>query len=255
MKFVFSCAVAVWTALGAYSAHAQEIDGVLETGPVYSALFTTSPESGDPIGLAFRNRSPAGQTILTNCLHGMYCKVGRATTRPMHDTSALKFVDQPSGWLEVTQARDVAMETVVFGYEKSVKTRFGVLSVDDTNRIALKGKLFQPVIENDDGISIVAHYEMGASDVVLLQKNGGRACPARFQFITVHAKGVQPTKEFGSCSDIIYPQTDLASFITVSMPGFAGPFESEAVQNKAMRTKLVFRYERGVLSLNGKAVQ
>ena len=96
---------------------------------------------------------------------------------------------------------------------------------------------------------------MGASDVVLLQKNGGRACPARFQFITVHAKGVQPTKEFGSCSDIIYPQTDLASFITVSMPGFAGPFESEAVQNKAMRTKLVFKYERGVLSLNGKAVQ
>lgn len=255
MKFVLSCAVAVWSTVGACAAQAQAIDGVLESGPVYSALFTTSPESGDPIGLAFRNQSPAGQAILGHCLPGMYCKVGRATTRPMRDTNALKFADQPSGWLEVTQARDVAMETVVFGYEKSVKTRFGVLSVVENNQMAFKGKLIQPVIESDNSMSIVAHYEMGANDVVLVQKNGGSACPALFQFITVHAKGVQPSKEFGSCSDIIYPQTDLASFITVAMPGFAGPFESEAVQKKAARTKLVFKYERGVVSLNGKVVQ
>ena len=98
-------------------AAAEPVEGVLEKSAPYSALFRVSGESGDLIGYPFKNQSAVGKAILGNCLPGMRCKIGKAATRNMDNTDALKFADKPSGWLEITQAKDVGMDTVVFGYE------------------------------------------------------------------------------------------------------------------------------------------
>ncbi len=249
---ILGLAACTWT-----FAAAEPVKGVLEKSAPYSALFSASPESGDLIGYPFKNQSAVGKAILGNCLPGMLCKIGKGATRNMDNTDALKFADHPSGWLEITQAKDVGMDTVVFGYEKKLKTRFGVVSVrEDDNLLLFKGKPVAPAIEGNSSLAIVANYEIGQTDVLLLQDNGGTACPALFRFITVSAAGLRTTPEFGSCSDIIYPSMDSkTSTVTVTMNGFMGPANSEADKNKAYMTKTVFRFANGQMTENGKLVK
>lgn len=249
---LFLLAACAWT-----FAAAESVEGVLEKGAPYSALFSASPESGDLIGYPFKNQSAVGKAILGNCLPGMLCKIGKGATRNMDDTAALKFADSPSGWLEITQAKDVGMETVVFGYEKKVKTRYGVVSVrEDGNLLLFKGKPVAPAIEGNNSLDIVANYEMGQSDVLLLKDTGGTGCPALFRFITVSAAGLRATPEFGTCSDSIYPSMDSkTATITITTNGFMGPLQSEAEKRKAYMTKTVFRFAKGQLTENGKLVK
>ena len=249
---LFLLAACAWT-----FAAAETVEGVLEKSAPYSALFSASPESGDLIGYPFKNQSAVGKAVLAHCLPGMLCKIGKATTRNMDDTAALKFADNPSGWLEITQARDVGMETVVFGYEKKAKTRFGLVSVrEDDNLLLFKGKPVAPAIEGNNSLSIVAQYEMGQSDVLLLQDTGGTACPALFRFITVSAAGLRATPEFGTCSEIIYPTVEFKTgTVTVAMNGFMGPANSAAEKSKAYMTKTVFRFAKGQVTENGKLVK
>lgn len=249
MFLLASCA---WTFVAA-----ETVEGVLEKGATYSALFSTSPESGDLIGYPFKNQSAVGKTILGNCLPGLFCKIAKSATRNTENTDALKFSRNPSGWLEITTAKEAGMETVVFGYEKKVKTRFGVVSVrEDDNLLLFKGKPVAPAIEGNSSLSIVANYEMSQSDVLLLQDTGGTGCPALFRFITVSAAGLRATPDFGSCSDIIYPTWDSKTgTVTVAMNGFMGPANSEAEKNKAYMTKTVFRFANGQVTENGKPLK
>jgi len=238
-------------------AAAETVQGVLEKSAPYSALFSASPESGDLIGYPFKNQSAVGKAILGNCLPGMLCKIGKAAVRNMDNTEALKFADSPSGWLEITQASEVGMETVVFGYDKQTKTRFGLISVrEEDRRLLFKGKPVTPAIEGNNGLSIVAHYEIGQSDVLLLQDTGGTACPALFHFITVSAAGLRATPEFGTCSDIIYPSLNAeTATVTITTNGFQGPFEPEVEKRKARMTKTVFRFANGRVTENGKPIK
>ena len=255
MKKIFAIAF-IATSFAVTSA-AEVTEGVLEKGPTHSALFTVSPESGDLVGYAFKNQSAAGKTILQNCLPGMLCKLGQSSSRPLDDTTGLKFDDQPSGWYEITKARDVGMETVVFGYEKSLKTRYGVVSVREEDQFLLfRGKPVKPAIEGNSSLSIVANYEMGQTDVLLLQNTGGTACPALFRVVYINPTGLRASPEFGTCSDIIYPRFDPKTGVTVSMIGFQGPFESAAAQRKAAMSKTVYRWTPdGRVTENGKAVR
>lgn len=234
----------------------EPVQGVLEKGASWSALFSASPESGDLIGYAFNNQSPTGKAILAKCLPGLLCSIERATTREMRDTTALKFTDSPSGWMEITQAKTAEMKAAVASYDKKAKTRHGVLSVnEDDNTLLFKGKRVLPGVEGNNSLSIVASHELGRSDVLLLQNNGGSACAALYRFITVSASGITATPEFGTCSDLIYPTSDGKTSITVTMPGAAGAGESKGTQNRATLTKFVYRYQGGQVTENGKSVK
>jgi hypothetical protein len=243
-------------------ATAEVTEGVLEKGSVYSALFSASPESGDLIGFAFKTQSTVGRAILQNCLPGLLCKIEKSATRPvsdaLSDTLGQKFSTQPAGWIEITQARNIGMAPVVFGYEKTLKTRHGMVSVrEEDNTLSLKGKPIKPAIEGNSGLDIVANYEMGATDVLLLQSSGGTACPALFRFVNINPGGVlRVSPEFGTCSDIIYPTFDPKVGVTVAMVGFSGPFEPIADRKKAAMTKAVYTWSvQGQLSENGKPVR
>ncbi len=238
------------------AAAAEPVGGVLDKGANWSALFSVSPESGDLIGYAFNSQSPAGQAILAKCLPGLYCSIEKSATREMRDSSALKFADNPSGWMEITQARNVGMKPAVASYDKKIKTRHGMFSVnEDNNTLQFRGKPVLPRVEGTNGMILVAVREIGKSDVLLLQNNGSGACPALYRFITVGPHGIADitaTPEFGTCSDLIYPASDGKGSITVAMPGFAGNGDFRAVQNKAGMTKTVYRYLCGQLTQNGK---
>jgi len=244
-----SLATAALAALAATSAAAQAVEGVLEQGPVWSALFYVSAESGDLVGQTFRNQSAAGRAILAGCLPGLWCKVARATTREMRDTTPLAFAERPSGWLEITAARDVGMQAAIAGHEQSMDTRRGTLAIGDDGTLRWRGRSVLPAVQANNSLSLVARHEVGRTDVLLLQNNGGSACPARYRFITVSASGIATSPEFGTCSDLIYPTGD-ARGVTVAMPAFAGPG-----QRAAPRRRVVYRYENGHVTENGRVLR
>ena len=242
---------------GATATHATQVaEGVLEKGAPYSALFSASPESGDLIGYAFKNESAAGKAILKNCLPGLFCKLEKSTMRPMGDAPPLKTANEPMGWIEITTAKNPRMEPVVFGYDKTMKTRYGVLSVrEEDNTLLFKGKPVRPAIEGNASLSIVASYELGKNDVFLLQNTGGRMCPALYRFVTINAAGLRTTPEFGTCSDIIYPTSDLKEGVMVAMVGIAGKIAfSEANDKTALKT-VFYKYLNGQIFENEKPIQ
>ncbi len=248
LKHPFTLAATAFAALATLlsaTARAETVEGLLEKGATHSAIFTVSPESGDLVGYAVKNQSPSGKAILQNCLSGMLCKIEKAASRPLEDTSALTFSEQPMGWYEITKAQGrISIETLVHGYESAVKTRFGTVSVrDDDKVLLLKGKPVQPAIEGNSNLHIVARYEWGADDVLLLQDTGGSACPAQFRILQLSAKGLKTSPAFGTCSDLIYPGFDAKTGVTVAMVGFAGPFDSAAAQKKAGMTQAVYRWD------------
>ena len=250
--------VATLATLLSTTINAETVEGLLEKGATHSALFSVSPESGDLVGYAVKNQSPAGKAILKNCLPGMLCKVEKATSRLLDETSALTFSEQPMGWYEITKAQGpIGVETLVHGYESAVKTRFGTVSVrDDDKALLFKGKPVQPAIEGNSNLHIVAQYEWGADDVLLLQDTGGSACPSQFRIVQLSAKGLKTSPAFGTCSDLIYPSFDAKTGVTVTMVGFAGPFDSAAAQKKAGMGKAVYRWDgKGTLMENGRVVR
>ena len=53
--------VATLATLLSTTINAETVEGLLEKGATHSALFTVSPESGDLVGYAVKNASPAGK--------------------------------------------------------------------------------------------------------------------------------------------------------------------------------------------------
>lgn len=135
-----------------------------------------------------------------------------------------------------------------------ITTRFGALTISDAGTLLFKGHPLDPPFEEDAGLSLSELKQLGDADVVLVTLDGGKACPALYYFVTVKESGAKITHAFGTCSDLI-KITSARDSISVSMPGFAGDFESKRAQRKAALEKHVFIYRAGVVTENGKPVK
>jgi hypothetical protein len=138
-------------------------------------------------------------------------------------------------------------------FAQGVGTRFGLLDVDGEKVLSFKGRPVKPLVQGNDGLSLLDKFSIGATDVVLVRNNGGTACPALYHFVTVSAAGAKATKFFGTCSD----QAEAArkgDAVTLTLHGFQGPFEPEAKQAKADKERHVFVFRDGVVTENGKPV-
>lgn len=88
-------------------------------------------------------------------------------------------------------------------------TRFGVLSTDARQMLLFNGKPVLPAIEGNNSLTFMAVFRSidpdfrRDSDVVLIQNNGGTACPAMYHVATIMSSGIEVTPEFGTCSDLI----------------------------------------------------
>lgn len=136
-------------------------------------------------------------------------------------------------------------------FAEDIPTRFGALEINDENMLLYKKLPLNPEIQGNNGLSVLGTYQFGNSDVILIQDNGGVACPAQLYFVTVSASDVKATSDFGTCSDLMNIKQTTDS-ISITMPGFMGPFESEAAQSKAAKKKHVYVFKGGVLTENGK---
>lgn len=88
-------------------------------------------------------------------------------------------------------------------------SRFGVLSTNLQQTLLLNGKPVNPKISGNNSLTFLAIFRnLGGnlgqdSDVVLIQNNGGTACPALYHVATITSSGIKVTPEFGTCSDLI----------------------------------------------------
>lgn len=133
---------------------------------------------------------------------------------------------------------------------KRAQTRFGVLSINDDNVLLYQGHPLVPSIEGNNGLDIIRTFRLPSRDLVLVQDNGGAACPALFHLVTVSKDGATATKGFGTCSDTVKIAQGGDS-VSITMPGFAGPFESEAAQRKAGTKQHIFEFRDGVIAMDG----
>jgi hypothetical protein len=137
---------------------------------------------------------------------------------------------------------------------ENIPTRFGMLRINEEKMLLYKNSPLTPGIQGNNSLSKVGTYQLGESDVVLVQDNGGTGCPAQLYFVAVSVSGVKATSAFGTCTDLIdVKQT--ADTISVTMPGFMGSSESEKAQKKAAKEKHIYVFKGGVLTENGMLVK
>jgi hypothetical protein len=139
-----------------------------------------------------------------------------------------------------------------FGQEKT--TRFGVLSINDDKVLLFKGQPIKPTIEGNNGLDLGEPYQIGDTDVVLITDEGGTACPSLYYFVTLSKSGAKVSQLFGTCSDLITIKRTGDS-ISVTMKGFAGPFEPARDRRKAALERHLYIFRGGVVTENGKPVK
>lgn len=134
-----------------------------------------------------------------------------------------------------------------------VTTPFGKLSVSD-NVLLLEGKPVNPRIEGNNSLGFVAQVALKNRRAVLVQSNGGTACPATYRWVMVSDGGYTVSPEFGSCSDLARVST-VSEALVVTMPAFAGDSEPAAERKRAARTRMTYVYDGKTLTENGKPVR
>lgn len=132
------------------------------------------------------------------------------------------------------------LSTTAFADEMA--TRYGKLSTNADNFLLFNGKQIKPDIQGNNSLSLVGLFRVDDVDVVLVQDNGGTACPAFFQFVTVSASGATQSAGFGTCSDLIKTTQD-GNTIVVTMPRMKGKGYAKYV------------FQKGVVKENGKVVK
>lgn len=58
------------------------------------------------------------------------------------------------------------------------------------------------VVQGNNALDMVAHFELEGHDIVVLQDTGGTGCPALYRFATLTPQGIAATSEFGTCSGV-----------------------------------------------------
>jgi hypothetical protein len=82
-------------------------------------------------------------------------------------------------------------------------SRFGVLE-EIHGRLWFNGTPVKPYIEGNLNFNLlVRNPDLKNVDIVLIQGNGGTACPALYRIATISPSGVRMSSEFGTCSDLI----------------------------------------------------
>jgi hypothetical protein len=133
-------------------------------------------------------------------------------------------------------------------------TRFGALTVNDDKMLLFKGHPLNPPVGGNNSLDVGKPNQIGATDVALITNNGGTTCPFLYYLVTVSASGAKSSPLFGTCAEVTTVKRTGDS-LSVYMPGFEGPFESERKQLRASREKHVFIFRAGVVTENGKRVK
>lgn len=137
---------------------------------------------------------------------------------------------------------------------QKTSTRFGSLTVNDKRMLLFKGRPLDPPIEGNSSLDLGEPFRIGSADVVLVTDNGGTACPFLYYFVTVNRSGAKATPSFGTCGELASLKRT-GNAVSLTMPGYRGPFEPEAEKRKAARQRHVFVFRSGGVTEDGKPVK
>jgi hypothetical protein len=137
---------------------------------------------------------------------------------------------------------------------ETATTRFGTLSTNDDNLLLFNGQPVTPEVQGNESLSFLKTMGVGGADAVVVQDNGGTACPAQYYVVTVSAAGAKATKAFGTCSDLA-KITQQGNAIVLTMPSFMGELESRAAIQRAAQERHVFKVDGGLVTDNGKPIR
>lgn len=138
-------------------------------------------------------------------------------------------------------------ESATLKDEKHVQSRYGELAIQgDTNDMEIRWKSGRLYKGEGFSLSFEAIFSLGDEDAILVMENsGGTACPALYFFVLIGEDGNARTlKQFGTCSDLDVSKQE-GSVVSVSLPGFRGPFESDEEKQKAASETHVFTLSKG----------
>ncbi len=140
----------------------------------------------------------------------------------------------------------VAVVAVAQTNPSNMPTRFGPLTVNTAHLLGFRGQLMQPKVEGNNSLTFVRKFELKGRDVVLLQDNGGTACPALYRFVSVNRRGARVTSAFGTCSDLLHI-TRQRETIIVDMPALEGPFATKTERDRAIGRRHYFVFKDGIV--------
>jgi hypothetical protein len=123
---------------------------------------------------------------------------------------------------------------------ESMPTRYGPLKTDqDDFELLYKGK---SIVQGNNGVRLLKKFQVGESDVVLIQDRGGNGCPSLYRFVSVTASGGTVSELFGSCNDLTNT-TQNGDTILVTVPGYL--MVNGVYKESGEKTKCLYEYKSG----------
>lgn len=131
-----------------------------------------------------------------------------------------------------------------YSKDRVILTRYGKITSGSNGEMMFKGQLVEPSVEFNESASseMVAKFELQSSDVILMLQAQGNSCPGNFVFVTVTSRGLEVTKNFGTCYDEHSTPQKVGQKITFTMPN---------LRRKGIST---YTFLNGVIRKNGKPI-
>ncbi len=231
------------TLIASTTLHAEPVTGVLHAGKPHSSLIWVSTETGDLAVYHFPTQSPVGKAIFAQCMPDMGCEVGQATLKQGNRAIPLGIENDISNLEEIVDAKKVRLARANALSETNTETRFGILQINPRTKTLLwHNKATTPTIQGRNGLMIVGHYHAEKGDVLVVENQGGQACPSQYRVVFVNQKGLTASPEFGTCSEYFSVDQLHPDGADIRVADTSGP------RPKAV----IYRFANGVLTQNGK---
>ena len=140
------------------------------------------------------------------------------------------------------------------GLGSMVHTRFGVVAVDKNATLTVNGEPVKPTVQGNSSLTLEKVFQLNDRDLVLVQDDGGQACPALYYIVILRRMNATTFGSFGTCAEYISAEQNGQS-ITMKLPGYSGPFEGQSSRAKSSRTIETFVYANGRMTEDGKSVR
>jgi hypothetical protein len=128
-------------------------------------------------------------------------------------------------------------------FSDELMTRYGKLSIDEENAVIyLNEKPVEPAIDSISSFAFEKKFQIGWSDVVLLNIGGGSGCAAKYMFLIVTSAKFAHTNEFGNCSDLPIVKQQRNKIIVKMLKPKGSGYEK-------------YIYSDGVVTQNGKLIK
>lgn len=154
----------------------------------------------------------------------------------------------------------LGLSVPLYAQEGTYATRYGTFEIKrpaeyESETLYFNKKPVQPLIEGNNSLSVEGQFKLKQDDILIVQDNGGTACPAQLYIVKVSPnKTVTPSPLFGTCSDLIeIKQKD--NKLVIHMPEFMS-IHTEAHHHESDKIKQVtYIYDGKVILENGKILK